>query len=205
MTSYISRLLVLGKDGPFRASDLADTGVPRSYLGRWEKKGVIERLSRGLYRLVEVQPTELGSVAEVARRVPSGVICLLTALQIHDLTSEVPHAVWLMIPTKGHRPQVDFVQTEIVYASGPALTHGVEQRLVEGVQVRLTNPAKTVADCFRYRNHIGMETAYTALRDYLRAVHGRRSREYTIPGLIDAAKADRIYSVMRPSLEAMVV
>lgn len=205
MTSYTSRLLELGKDGPFRASDLADTGVPRSYLGRWEQKGVIERLSRGLYRLVEVEPTELGSVAEVARRAPKGVICLLTALQIHDLSSELPHAVWLMIPTNGHRPKIDFVQTELVYASGQALTFGVEERTIEGVQVKLTNPPKTVADCFRYRNHIGMETAYIALRDYLRAVQSRRSRIYTIPNLIEAAKADRVYSVMRPSLEALVV
>ena len=205
MSSHTASLLHLGQSGPFRASDLAAAGIPRSYLARWEKQGVVERLSRGLYRLVEVEPTELGSVAEVARRAPKGVICLLTALQIHNLTSEVPHAVWLMIPTKGHRPKIDFVQTELVYASGLALTHGVEDRIVEGVHVQLTNPAKTVADCFRYRNHIGMETAYTALRDYLSAVHARRSPVYTIVNLIEAAKADRVYSVMRPSLEALVV
>lgn len=205
MSSYTRSLLNLGQFGPFRASALAEVGIPRSYLARWEKEGVVERVSRGLYRLVQVEPTELGSVAQVARRVPKGVICLLTALQIHELTSEVPHAVWLMIATKGHRPKIDFVQTELVYASGAALTHGVETRLVEGVHVQLTNPPKTVADCFRYRNHIGMETAYTALRDYLGAVRARRSPIYTIPNLIDAAKADRVYSVMRPSLEALVV
>src|SRR5690606_16918165 len=184
MSPPTSPLLNLGKSGPFRASDLDAVGVPRTYLSRWEKRGLIERVSRGLYRLVEVEPTELGSVAEVARRAPKGVICLLTALQIHDLTSELPHAVWLMIPTKGHRPKIDFVQTEVVYASGRALTFGVEERTIEGVQVKLTNPPKTVADCFRYRNHIGMETAYTALRDYLRAVQSRRSRVYTIPNLV---------------------
>jgi predicted transcriptional regulator of viral defense system len=205
MSSSTASLLNLGKSGPFRASDVAQVGIPRSYLARWEKQGVVERLSRGLYRLVEVEPTELGSVAEVARRVPKGVICLLTALQIHNLTSEVPHAVWLMIPMKGHRPKIDFVQTELVYASGQALTHGVERRIVEGVEVQLTNPPKTVADCFRYRNHIGLETAYTALRDYLGAVRARRARIYTIPNLVEAAKADRIYSVLRPSLEALVV
>jgi len=98
-----------------------------------------------------------------------------TALQFHDLTSEVPRAVWLMIATKGHRPKLDFVKTELVYASGLAFTSGVDDHTIAGVRVRITDPAKTVADCFRYRSRVGMEVAYTALRDYLEAVRQRRS------------------------------
>lgn len=205
MTGAIPSLLSLGKSGPFRAAELEAVGVPRAYLARWLAQGIVERVSRGLYRLVEVEPTELGSVAEVARRVPKGVICLLTALQLHDLTSEVPHAVWLMIATKGHRPKIDFVKTELVYASGLAFTSDVDVRMIEGVCVRVTSPAKTVADCFRYRSRVGMEVAYTALRDYLEAARQRRSPEYTIPRLTAAAKVDRVDVLMRPSLEALVV
>ncbi len=203
MSSKLPALQALGQKGPFRAVDLERHGIPRSYLSRWEHRGLIEKVARGLYRLVRVEPTELSSIAEVARRVPNAVICLLTALQLHELTSEAPHAVWLMIPTKRHRPHLEFIQTQVVYASGHALNHGIEVRTIEGVEVTLTSPAKTVADCFRYRRHVGEETAYAALRDYLNAVQRRKSQQYSVPLLIEAAKADRIYSVMRPSLEVL--
>lgn len=204
ISSKLPALLALGKKGPFRAAELEQHGIPRSYLTRWQAQGLVEKVARGLYRLVAVEPTELSSIAEVAHRVPNGVICLLTALQLHELTSEAPHAGWLMIPTKGHRPRLDFIQTQVVYASGQALSHGVEVRNIEGVKVKLTTPAKTVADCFRYRRHVGEETAYAALRDYLGAVQRRKSRHYSVPLLIEAAKADRVCGVMRPSLEVLV-
>lgn len=204
MSSKLSALLTVGKSGPFRAVDVERRGIPRSYLARWEEQGVIERVARGLYRLMQVAPTELSSVAEVARRAPSAVICLLTALTMHGLTSAAPHAVWLMIPTKAHRPRLEFIHTEVVYASGLAFTHGIEVRRIEGVAVKLTTPAKTVADCFRYRRHVGEETAYTALRDYLDAAQRRKGPAYSVPLLIEAAKADRIYGVLRPSLEVLV-
>jgi predicted transcriptional regulator of viral defense system len=204
MASKLSALLTVGKSGPFRAVDAAQRGIPRSYLARWEQQGVIEKVARGLYRLVEVEPTELSSIAEVARRAPGAILCLLSALRIHELTTTAPHAVWLMIPTKGHRPRLEFIQTEVVYASGPAFTHGVEVRKAEGVEIKLTTPAKTVADCFRYRRHVGEETAYAALRDYLEAARQRKGPLYSVPLLIEAAKADRIYGVLRPSLEVLV-
>jgi predicted transcriptional regulator of viral defense system len=123
---------------------------------------------------------------------------------MHELTSSAQHAVWLMIPTHGHRPRLEFIQTEVVYASGLALTHGIEVREAEGVDIRLTSPAKTVADCFRYRRHVVEETAYAALRDYLDRVQRRKGPQYSVPLLIEVAKADRIYNVVRPSLEVLV-
>ncbi len=112
--------------------------------------------------------TELATITEVARRAPGGLICLLSALQIHELGVEAPHAVWLMIGRHARVPKIDFVATEVVRASGAALSHGQETHVIEGVEVTLTTPAKTVADCFRYRKQVGLEPALDALRDYLR-------------------------------------
>jgi predicted transcriptional regulator of viral defense system len=160
--------------------------------------GVLEQVDRGLYRLAESRVTELHSIAEVSKRVPHAVICLLTALQIHELTTEAPHAVWIMIDTHARTPKLGYPRIEVVRASGKARTHGIETRTVEGVPVKLTTPAKTVADCFRYRRHVGLEVALAGLRDYLRKHRGG------VDALTNAARADRIYTFMRPYIEALV-
>jgi predicted transcriptional regulator of viral defense system len=144
-------------------------------------------------------------VAQVAKRVPHATICLLSALQIHGMTTEVPHAVWIMIHTRARRPKIDTPALEVVEAQGPARAHGVETRRIEGVPVSVTTPAKTVADCFRYRRDVGLDVAIAALRDYLAGGTGGTTsrRERRIDALVAAARADRVYSVMRPSLEAL--
>jgi len=129
--------------------------------------------------------------------VPHAIVCLLSALQIHDLTTEAPHAVWIMIDRHARAPKLAQPKLEIVWASGLARTHGVERCTIEGVRVQLTTPAKTVADCFRYRRHVGLEVALAALRDYLRKHRGG------IDALVAAARADRVDAVMRPYLEAL--
>lgn len=200
----MEQLLELAQKGPFRTADVTARQITRSYIQRALHEGKIERVGYGLYRLASDDVSEMATVAEVVKRAPQVVVCLLTALQYHELTSELPHAVWIMVEGSRRAPKIDFVKTEVVRASGQAFTHGVERILIEGAPMQITDPAKTVADCFRYRNHVGMEIAYTALRDYVRRVHERRGGKYTIPGLVDAAKADRVYNVMRPSLEALV-
>lgn len=200
----MSDLLRMAEKGPFRARDATARGIPRSYIQRALVRGSVERLRHGLYRLVDADHTEMTSVAEVVKVAPKVNVCLLTALQFHELTSEVPHAVWIMIEGPRAAPKIDFVKTEIVRASGPAFSHGVETHVIEGVSMKITNPAKTVADCFRYRSHVGMEVAYTALRDFVRRVHERRGGAYTLQSLVDAAKVDRVYNLMRPSLEVLV-
>jgi predicted transcriptional regulator of viral defense system len=125
---------------------------------------------------------------------------------MHGLTTEVPHAVWVLIDTHARAPRSTPSKLEIVRASGSALAHGVEERIIEGVPVRLTSPAKTVADCFRYRRHVGLDVAIGALREYL--VHGRspkknRKEVFSIEALVAAGTADRVSSVMRPYLEAL--
>lgn len=193
----INSLLRLASEGPIRPRDLDAEGIPRAYLQRLCERGLLERIDRGLYQLVDVPVSELHSLAQVALRVPHATICLLSALQLHQLTTEVPHAVWLMIDRQARRPKLAYPQLEVVRASGRALSHGVETRHIEGVDVQVTSPAKTVADCFRYRRHVGLDVALAALRDYLRAHRGG------VPELVEAARADRIYRLMRPYLEAL--
>lgn len=203
-TTGAAQILALAAQGPIRARDLDATGVARTQLRRLCQQGRLERVSRGLYRLADSPATELHSLAQVAKRVPRGTICLLSALQLHGIGSEVPHAVWLLIESHSRAPRLEGLQIEIVRASGEARDHGVEEHVFEGVPVRVTSAAKTVADCFRYRRHVGLDVALDALRGYL-ADHAEKADPGAtrIDALIAAAKADRVYSVVRPYLEAL--
>ena len=201
-----SELLRLAGSGPLRTRDVDAAGIPRVYLRRLCERGLLERVDRGLYRLPEAPVTEMHSLVEVARRVPHGTVALLSALQVHGLTTEAPHAVWILIDRHARTPKVTYPKLEVVYASGPALVQGVETRTIEGVPVRLTTPAKTVADCFRYRRHVGLEVALAALRAYLGrpvARGGTRRTGSPIDDLVTAARADRVSAVLRPYLEAL--
>lgn len=203
--SKTAAVLELARAGLVRPRDLAERGIPRSYLGRLIQRGVLEQVDRGLYRLVDAPATELHSIAQVAKRAPHAVIALLSALQIHGLTTELPHAVWILLDRKARVPKIDQPRLEIVRASGAAYESGVETRVIEGVPARITTPAKTVADCFRYRRHVGLDVALAALREYLRTRSRRTARAGASPidELVAAANADRIYSVLRPYLEAL--
>ena len=192
-----NRLLRLARKGPVRARDLEAAGIPRTYLKRLSDQGLLERIARGLYRLADAPLTELSSLADVSKRVPHAVVCLLSALQVHGMTTEAPHAVWLLIDRHARVPRLASPQLEVVRASGAARTHGIETRTIDGVKVPLTTPAKTVADCFRFRGHVGLDVAIAALKDYLRL------RKGSVDALVAAARADRIYAFMRPYLEAL--
>jgi predicted transcriptional regulator of viral defense system len=190
-------LLGLARKGPVRARDLDEAGIPRTYLKRLCDGGILEQVDRGLYRLADAQVTELSSLAEVAKRVPHAIVCLLSALQVHSLTTEAPHAVWVLIDRHARAPKLAHPKLEVARASGAARSHGIETRLIDGVKVQITTPAKTVADCFRFRRHVGNEVALEALKDYL------KSRKGSIDALVAAAQADRIYAFMRPYLDAL--
>jgi len=196
-TTKTATLLGLARKGPVRARDLDRAGIPRAYLKRLCDDGALQQVDRGLYRLADAPATELSSLAEVAKRVPHATVCLLSALQIHHLTTEAPHAIWVLIDRHARMPKVAYPKLEVVRASGAARDHGVETRVVDGVKVRLTTPAKTVADCFRFRRHVGLDVALDALKDYL------LKRAGSIDALVNAARADRIYPFMRPYLEAL--
>lgn len=197
LTTKTAMLLRLARKGPVRARDLDAAGIPRAYLKRLSERGLLEQVDRGIYRTADAPVTELSSLAEISKRVPHAIICLLSALQVHGLTTEVPHAVWILIERGARTPKLGSPQLEVVRASGRARTHGVETRTVEGVKIRLTTPAKTVADCFRFRRHVGLDVALAALRDYV----GRRKG--SIDALLEAARADRVDAFMRPYIEAL--
>ena len=195
--SKTTALLGLARNGPVRARDLDEAGIPRTYLRRLSDEGLLEQVDRGLYRLADAPINELSSLAEVTKRVPHAIICLLSALQVHGLTTEAPHAVWVLIDRHARMPKLASPKLEVVRASGAARTHGVQSRIIDGVRVQLTTPSKTVADCFRFRRHVGIEVALAALKDYL------KKRKGSIDALVEAARADRIYPFMRPYLEAL--
>jgi predicted transcriptional regulator of viral defense system len=196
-TTKTAALLELARKGPVRARDLDRAGIPRAYLKRLCDRGLLEQVDRGLYRIAEASVSELSSLAEVTKRVPHAVICLLSALQVHGLTTEAPHAVWILIDRHARLPKIVNPKLEVVRASGAAAEHGIQTRIVDGVKLRLTTPAKTVADCFRFRRHVGLEVALAALDDYL------EKRKGSIDELVAAARADRIYAFMRPYMEAL--
>lgn len=182
--------------GVLRPRDLEEHGIARQYLRRLRDKGLLERPSRGLYTLPEAEVTEHHSLAEASKRVPNGIICLLSALRFHELTTQLPAEVWLALPPGAWTPKADHhPRLRVVRFSGQALTTGVEERVIDGVPVRIYGPAKTVADCFKCRNRIGVDVAIEALRDCL------AQRRCSIDELWRYAKICRVASVMRPYLE----
>lgn len=190
-------LRVVREAGVLRPRDLDPYGIPRSYLTRLERVGRLQRVGRGLYALPDAVPTEHRALAEVAKRVPAGVICLLSALRFHELTTQAPHEVWLAIDRKARRPRVHYPPLRIVRFSGAALHEGIEIHMLEGVKTRVFSPAKTVADCFKYRNKIGLDVSIEALREC------RRSQRCSMDELWRYAGICRVRNVMRPYLEAV--
>lgn len=186
------------RHGAIRAKDLDELGgIPRTYLQRLTEQGVLERVARGTYRLADYPATEHATLVEAARRVPHGILCLLSALRFHDIGTQLPDQVWMAVDRKAWKPRVQEIPLRIVRFSGRALTEGVETHRVEGVRLAVYSPAKTVADCFKYRHKIGLDVALEALMDC------RRHRKCTADDLWRYAGIDRVQRVMRPYLEAI--
>lgn len=198
MDSAAARIIAfIQARGLVRPRDLEALGIARVALTRAVRRGHLERVGRGLYGLPGRQISEHGSLAEVVRRVPKGVVCLLSALRFHGITTQAPYEVWLAIGGKAARPRLDYPPLRIVRFSGPALSEGAEVHVVDGVAVRVTGVAKTVADCFKYRNKIGLDVALEALRD---AWENRRAGS---DKLWYYAKVCRVANVMRPYLDSL--
>lgn len=196
--SPLSRLVHLARGTRIlRARDLAAHSISREYLRIATRRGILVRIGRGLYTLQNQEPIATRSLAEASRRVEHGVICLLSALQFHGLTTQAPFETWMAISRKARRPHVPDLPLRFVRFSGPALTEGVETHHVQRVPIRVYSPAKTVADCFKYRNKIGLDVALEALRDCW------RQRKATMDQLWRSAKVCRVANVMRPYLESL--
>ena len=182
-----------------RPQDLEAIGVPREYLRRLRDEGVLEQPARGLYALTSAKPTEHQTLAEVFKRLPHRAACLLSALQFHGLTTQLPREVWIALGTKAWAPKLDYPRIRISRFSPTTLTFGVEERRIGGALIRVFKPAKTVADCFKFRNKIGLDVALEALRDCL------KQRKATRDEIWNAARICRVANVMRPYLESLTL
>lgn len=191
-------MLQLARERPLlRARDLAQAGLPTVALTRLVSAGALERVGRGLYSLPGQAITENHSLAEVSLRVPRGVICLLSALRIHEIGTQAPHEVWLAIPHRASVPRLSQPQIRIVRMSGQSLVEGVDRHRIDGVDVPVFSAAKTIADCFKFRNRIGLDVALEALRD------GWSQRKASMDDLWRYASIARVGNVMRPYLESV--
>ena len=185
------------RQGMIRLRDAMEQGIHPEVLRRLTDQGKLVKIARGTYALASADISTHHDLAIASARVPSGTVCLLSALSYHEIGTQLPHEVWMMIDRRSHKPRIDRPAMHFVLASGPALTLGIEVVEIEGVGVRVFGPAKTVVDCFRYRRHIGLEVAIEALRETLK--HRRAT-----PSQIDEyARPCRVASVIRPYLEAM--
>jgi predicted transcriptional regulator of viral defense system len=184
--------------GLVRMRDLRDAGVGSETVARLVREGAVTRVARGLYQLAEVVPDARRSFAEASALVPKGVICLISALQFHELTLQMPSVVWIAIDRTGWKPKVEYPPMRFVRFSSRALREGMKRHLIEGIEVPIFEPARTIVDCFRYRNKIGLDIALEGLRE------GLRTKRATPDQLWEFARTARVWSVIRPYVEAMV-
>ncbi|HBW57089.1 MAG TPA: transcriptional regulator [Oscillatoriales bacterium UBA8482] len=184
--------------GVISAKDIEKWGVSRQYVQRLEQQGLLIRSGRGIYTIVEADITENHGLVEVSKRVPHGVICLLSALSFYQITTQAPSQIWLAIDQKARSPKEDLIPLRIIYMSGIAKESGIEEHIIEGVPVRVYSLAKTIADCFKFRNKIGLDIALEALRESWQEKH------CTIDEIWDYAKICRVQNVIRPYLELLV-
>ncbi|MFZ0254974.1 MAG: type IV toxin-antitoxin system AbiEi family antitoxin domain-containing protein [Gammaproteobacteria bacterium] len=198
MASSHQKILDLAAErGLIRPRDLTERGLPTVALTRLVRQGRLQRVGRGLYSLPDRPVSEHNALAEVVRKHPQAIICLLSALRFHDLTTQSPFEVWLAISNKARSPKMDYPPLRIVRYSGASLTHGVEDHVVDDVPVRVTSIARTVADCFKFRNKIGLDVALEALQEAWRA------KRVSMDELWRYATLCRVANVMRPYMESL--
>ena len=193
-----SALRGVGAGNFFRPRDAADLGFGARDLRRLVDAGTVERIARGLYRLVDAEPTEHYTLGAVCARVPDSIVCLLSALSVHEIGTQMPHEAWIAIPHKARAPYAPQLPIRLIRFSGAALRYGVVRTRFEGVPAHITNPARTLVDCFRFRRIVGFDVAIGAMRESL------RSRRVTPDEIRRAAEVLRAGSVIGPVLETLV-
>lgn len=183
-------------DGILRTGEALSQGIHRRTLYAMRDEGVLERLDRGLYRLADLPPLSDPDLVTVARKIPQGVICLISALHFHNITTQIPHAVSIAVNRGTEPSRLAFPPIQIYWFSGDAFTAGVEQHSIENTMIRVYSAEKTLADCFKYRNKIGMDTVLEALELYRERMKPKPRK------LIEFARICRVEKTMRPYLEA---
>jgi len=195
----VKRILELARNsGVVSTGEVRSEGIHHEYLKQLCEEGKLMRVGRGLYSLPEVDVTIHHGLAQVGKTIPKGVVCLLSALRFHEIGTQAPHEVWVAIDRRAARPRAKHYRLRVMRFSGKALTEGSDEYKLEGVPVKIYNPAKTVADCFKYRNKVGLDVALEALREVI------RERKCSNDDLWRYAKICRVTEIIRPYMEAMV-
>jgi predicted transcriptional regulator of viral defense system len=196
-SSHQTILDLAAQRGLISPRDLIERGLPSVALTRLVRQGLLTRVGRGLYARPDRKVSEHGTLAEVARKHPQAIVCLLSALRVHDLTTLSPFEVWLAIPNKARAPKMDYPPLRVARFSGSLLSDGVEEHQIDGVTVRVTNVARTVADCFKFRNKIGLDVALEALQEAWLA------KRLSMDELWRYATLCRVANVVRPYMESL--
>ncbi len=191
-----AKRIILKQGGIIRTREAIKQGIHPRTLYQLRDSGELEQLSRGVYKLGESEPLEHPDIVTVSIRIPKGVICLVSALSFHEMTTQIPHAVSIALEKGAEQPRIDFPPVTVFRFSPECFSEGIETYMLDGVPVRIYSPEKTLADCFKFRNAIGMDVVIEALRMY------RQRKERNLNALMDHAKTCRVASVIRPYLEA---
>jgi len=184
--------------GVLKMSEAVQAGIHRKMLYAMRDAGIIEKLDRGLYRLADLPPLGNPDLVSVAMKVPTGVICLISALSFHEITTQIPHEVYIALRRGTESPRLKHPPVRVFRFTGEAFTEGIETLKVDGIQIRIYNPEKTLADCFKYRNKIGLDIAVEALKLY------RERKRVKVNEVLRYARICRVEKVMRPYLEALL-
>lgn len=185
-------------NGILRSGQAQELGIDPKTISEMYEAGLLDKLGRGLYRLFDLPPLDYPDLVQVALRVPSAVICLLSALSFHNLANEIPHKVYIALPQSVKRPRIKYPPIDVVWLSEVAYEAGVEEHLLDGVSVSIYGKAKTITDCFKFRNKIGKDVALEALKEYVLLP------EFDVEELLDFARINRVENIMRPYIEAIV-
>jgi len=180
-----------------RAADFETAGYTRFQIRALLRRGELARMSRGLYYWTNAQLSSNSTIASVGKLVPNGIICLLTALRFHEIGTQNPSSVWVAIPSNYRAPKLSGISISVVHFGGIFRTIGVTDIEIDGVSVKITDPARTIIDCFRFRNKIGLDVAIEALEE------GMRKKSFTSDDLVKMARQCRIYTVMKPYMETI--
>ena len=185
--------------GLIRTHEALALGIHRRTLYGLRDEGTLVLISHGLFQLADLDIPAQVDIVEVSKKVPKGVVCLISALSFHELTTQTPHYVWLAIDRKARKPKIDYPPVRVFFFSGDAFSRGIETHPIMGHDVRVYNPAKTVIDCFRWQRAVGLDVAIEAAKEYLK-------REESSPAaLMEYAKACKVEKIVRPYLEAMTI
>ena len=193
-----ARLLIAERNGMIRTRDALSDGIHPSILYRLRDSGVLERVSRGVYRLANEQPISNLDIVTVAARIPRAVICLISALSFHNITTQIPHAVSIALERGSEPPRIEHPPIDLHYFSRESLTAGIETHIIDGVTVRIYSPEKTLADCFKFRNRLGMNIVLEALRFY------KEQSPFDVGKMMKYARICRVETIMKPYIEAML-